>query len=87
MRIAALFAASVIAIGLSAAGGSSQAAELVPQLEKHQSLADEAGWRYQNYCWRWRNTCTDRWGWGTWRYRRCLGFHGCLPNLRLKQLR
>jgi len=90
MRIAPLLAGSVIAIGLSAAGGPSQAGQLlVPQLEKPQSLAQPVDyyWRYRNYCWRWRNTCTDRWGWGTWRFRRCLGSHGCWPNTRLKRLR
>jgi hypothetical protein len=28
-------------------------------------------------CWVWRNECAARWGWGTWRYRRCLARHAC----------
>lgn len=86
MRIAPLLAASVVAIGLSVAAGSSpsQAASLVPELSKSQSLAEPAGyrhrhwyWRHRGYCWRWRHICADRWGWGSWRYYRCLRRHGC----------
>lgn len=33
--------------------------------------------QYHNYCRRWRHECASRWGWGTWRYHRCLKFHGC----------
>ncbi len=50
MRIAALVAASVIAIGMSAAGNSLQAAPLLPQLETNQSLAQHVGWRYRRHC-------------------------------------
>ncbi len=28
-------------------------------------------------CVRWRRICRDRWGFG-WRFRRCMGVHGCL---------
>jgi hypothetical protein len=28
-------------------------------------------------CWAWRKECAARWGWGTWRFRRCLARHGC----------
>jgi hypothetical protein len=77
MRIAALVAASVIAIGMSAAGNSLQAAPLLPQLETNQSLAQQVGWRYRRHCVRWRHICADRWAWGTWRFRRCMRIHGC----------
>ena len=30
-----------------------------------------------NYCGRWRHECADRWGWNTWRFRRCLRWHEC----------
>ncbi len=33
--------------------------------------------QYRNYCVRWRHECAHRWGWGTWRFRRCLTGHGC----------
>jgi hypothetical protein len=35
------------------------------------------GYRRHNSCHFWRNECADRWGWGTWRYRRCVRNHGC----------
>ncbi len=28
-------------------------------------------------CGHWRRTCAYRWGFGTWRYRRCMRWHGC----------
>jgi hypothetical protein len=28
-------------------------------------------------CRAWRHECAARWGWGGWRYRRCLERHGC----------
>ena len=33
---------------------------------------------YYGYCRSWRHECAARWGWGTWRYRRCLSIRGCL---------
>ncbi|CAA2137004.1 hypothetical protein HYPP_00251 [Hyphomicrobium sp. ghe19] len=77
MRIAPLLAASVVAIGLSAAGTSSQAAQLAPLkgIEASQSLATPVG--VGRYCWRWRNICANRWGWGGPRFRRCMWRHGC----------
>ena len=33
---------------------------------------------YRSYCSRWRDICINRWGYRTWRYRRCLSVHGCL---------
>lgn len=35
---------------------------------------DEGGW---GYCRMWRHRCAERWGWGTWPFRRCLWRHGC----------
>ncbi|MEM9027042.1 MAG: hypothetical protein AAGC70_01590 [Pseudomonadota bacterium] len=29
------------------------------------------------YCARWRRICGYRWGWGTWRWRRCLAIRHC----------
>ncbi len=77
MRLAPLLAASVVAVGLSAAATSSQAAQLAPikGLEAHQSLVTQVD--YRRYCWRWRHICADRWGWGGWRFRRCMVRHGC----------
>jgi hypothetical protein len=28
-------------------------------------------------CHAWRRECAARWGWGTWRWARCLARHGC----------
>lgn len=77
MRLAPLLAASVVAIGLTAAATGSQAAPLTPLkgLETNQSLATTVD--YRRYCWRWRNICANRWGWGGWRFRRCMVRHGC----------
>lgn len=33
--------------------------------------------RHHNRCRAWHNECADRWGWGTWRFRRCVIRHGC----------
>lgn len=79
MRFAPLLAASVVAIGLSAAGTPSQAAQLLPKLEtSHSTLAQSVYWRRGGgYCYRWRHICADRWGWGGFGFRRCLWRHGC----------
>ena len=60
MRLASLLAASVVAIGVSAAATSSQGAQLAPLkgLEANQSLATPVA--YGRYCWRWRSICADR---------------------------
>ena len=29
------------------------------------------------YCRRLRNDCAHRWGWGTWRFNRCVNSRGC----------
>lgn len=28
-------------------------------------------------CGAWRRECAARWGWGTWRFHRCMGWRGC----------
>jgi hypothetical protein len=28
-------------------------------------------------CRHWRRECASRWGWGTWRFHRCMRNHGC----------
>jgi hypothetical protein len=84
MRIASLFAALVVAGGLSVAAGTpSQAAPASPpqQTTVTQSLIQPVqywrrpGWRGR--CVKWRNICAERWGWGGPRFRRCLIRHGC----------
>lgn len=77
MRLAPVLAASVVAIGLSLTATTSEAAQLTPLngIETNQSLATPAAWG--RYCWRWRNICASRWGWGGPRFRRCMWRHGC----------
>ncbi|CCB63601.1 hypothetical protein [Hyphomicrobium sp. MC1] len=79
MRLAPFLAASVVAIGLTAAASAPQAATFAPAplkgIEANQSLAAPVAWR--RYCWRWRNICSRRWGWGGPRFRRCMWRHGC----------
>ena len=29
------------------------------------------------HCRWWRRECSVRWGWGTWRFHRCMYLHGC----------
>jgi hypothetical protein len=29
------------------------------------------------YCRSWRRECSYRWGWGSWRFQRCMARHGC----------
>ena len=38
---------------------------------------DEWRGRHWNRCRSWRHECADRWGWGSWRFNRCLARHGC----------
>jgi hypothetical protein len=28
-------------------------------------------------CRAWARECASRWGWGSWRFRRCMRNHGC----------
>ena len=37
------------------------------------------GWRPRHFgrCSAWRNECAARWGWGGWRFQRCIARHGC----------
>jgi hypothetical protein len=61
--------------------GSANATEISPgkmqsliRLEMSQSLLETVQYRRCRY---WRRECAHRWGWGGWRYRRCLIRHGC----------
>lgn len=90
MRIAPLVAGAVLALGMAMTAGSAQAAPPVASGIYHsqaQSLVDEVRhrrwhrprWHHRRwgYCARWRNICANRYGWGGWRYRRCVRRHGC----------
>ena len=42
-----------------------------------QAAADGSLVRHAQSCRGWARICSYRWGWGTWRYRRCMRDHFC----------
>lgn len=84
MRIASLLAGTVIAGSMMLLAGPSQAAPLsgaqsLPQLSSEAlTLKQDVQYRrYHRRCAKWRHICSDRWGWGSWRMRRCMRMRGC----------
>lgn len=83
MRTALLTAAGIACMAFTSLPQAANAAPVglttLPNIET-QSLTEPVAYRtrYVNHCTRWRVECRARWGVGTWRYRRCLSFHGCL---------
>ncbi len=73
-------AASVIALGTFAGSTFASAASVAPGLStpaiSTDVLVEKAQWGGR--CRAWRHECAARWGWGGWRFRRCLARHGCL---------
>jgi hypothetical protein len=71
-------AAGLLALGTFASPQISAAASFSPM----PSVAAGDGGLVQTVHWRgcryWRHECAQRWGWGGWRYRRCLARHACL---------
>ena len=68
LMIATLFSAEMAAanpVALASTLGASSAAG---------TLVEKAQWRG---CYFWRHECARRWGWGGYRFRRCLRRHGC----------
>ena len=77
MRFNLLGATAALAFGALGTIGA-QAAPVVPSgpfAQSSQSLAQPVD--YRNYCGRWRDECRERWGFRSWRYRRCMSYHGC----------
>lgn len=73
-------AAGVIALGTLAGSNLASAASLAPgatgpAVTFDSSLVEKVQW---GRCRAWRNECARRWGWGGWRFRRCLARHACL---------
>lgn len=60
---------------LAAAGPQSHAqnAAVLEQID----FRDRYHRRKFSRCSYWRAECADRWGWGTWRFHRCLIRHAC----------
>jgi len=80
MRLKPLIMAGVVGAGaLLALGGANATPASMSGAQSAetplQALLQPAQWR--PYCARWRRICADRWGWGTWRFRRCVYIHGC----------
>jgi hypothetical protein len=78
MHLKALTLAAAIAAGaalapLPASANALPAAKAPQSVITDSSMVQEVGRR----CWFWRNECASRWGWGGWRFRRCLIRHGC----------
>jgi hypothetical protein len=69
--------AAIAAVSCIMAGGAAQAApqSIVPAVSANDLLqpVHYPYWR----CRAWRRECAVRWGWGGWRYRRCVRLHGC----------
>jgi hypothetical protein len=81
MRKALLAAAGFACLAIGSASGANAAPAaltLLPNIET-RSLAEPVAYRtrYVNHCVRWRHECRQRWGFGTWRFRRCMSIHGC----------
>ncbi len=88
MMLKSLAVAALIATGASLVPQAASAATAIPLTATTQTAGANAAmllevghrhWHrpYAGRCWKWRNICADRWGWGTWKQRRCLRNHGC----------
>jgi hypothetical protein len=42
-----------------------------------QDLLQPAYYPVYHHCRWWARECAYRWGWGSWRFRRCMRWHGC----------
>lgn len=42
-----------------------------------EAAADNSLVQSAQSCRAWNRICANRWGWGTWRYRRCMRDHFC----------
>lgn len=79
MRLKTLALAAVLAAGAALAPHVASA-NVLPPAKAAQSVAGTDSSMVQEAsrrCWFWRNECAARWGWGNWRFRRCLWRHGC----------
>jgi hypothetical protein len=71
------FVSSALVLGTLIAPQMSSAASFSPAAgfnASDSSLVQTVQYRSCGY---WRRECADRWGWGTWRWRRCLARHDC----------
>ena len=77
MRRSLLAAACLATLALGASVGHAAPvtpAPMTPLASSEDALVQSAAPR----CHAWKKECGRRWGWNTWRWRRCLALHGCL---------
>jgi hypothetical protein len=71
-------AAGVAACAFSFTLQSAAAAPVAPFSSAiSEAAADNSLVRSAQSCGAWNRICANRWGWGTWRYRRCMRDHFC----------
>jgi hypothetical protein len=80
MRLKVFAVAALIAAGAALGPQFISTANALPAGPSLQSVAPDRSLRVEvgmSRCQAWRFTCADRWGWGTWRFRRCMRLHAC----------
>ncbi|WP_020086740.1 hypothetical protein [Hyphomicrobium zavarzinii] len=85
MKLKALAVASVLAAAATFAPHAASAASLPAPAAQQSRIADggllqDVGhrrWHHANRCRIVRHECADHFGWGSWRFRRCVMRHGC----------
>ncbi|MFA5950544.1 MAG: glycosyl hydrolase family 5 [Hyphomicrobium sp.] len=75
-----LVIAAALATGVAFASPASANvfASTKAHVSTERSTIELVGHRHGGRCQAWRHECADRWGWGTWRFRRCVIAHGCV---------
>ena len=78
MMIRLALAAGVAACAFAFTPQSAAAGPVAPfSSAMPQAAADNSLVRHAQSCGAWNRICANRWGWGTWRYRRCMRDHFC----------
>jgi hypothetical protein len=75
MKLLAATAAVGFTMALSAGAQAAPLTLLGTHAAANQSLAVQVD--YRDRCEHRRHECAERWGWGTWRFRRCVRLHRC----------
>jgi hypothetical protein len=72
---AGLIAAALVFAGHAASAAPiSSAPKVLGQVTTQEAGVQKVQWRRCRF---WRRECAFRWGWGGWRFRRCMIRHGC----------
>jgi len=75
-KLLVIAAALATGIALASPASANVLASTKAQVSTERSMIEKVDHR-GGRCRAWRHECADRWGWGTWRFRRCLIRHGC----------